>query len=79
MGHFRKYKSRNDRKRTFEQVHLERIQISLRICAVWSDLGAFWNSQGMFLHVDNEDNKECFLTLQHIRSMPLDPGHCTSY
>ena len=44
-------------KRTFEQVHQAKIQISLRIRAIWSEssLNVFWIAIGArFLHVDNE-------------------------
>ena len=53
------YQSRNVRKRTFGHVHPVKIQISLRIRAVWSEcsLGAFWIAIGAkFLRADNEDS-----------------------
>ena len=49
--------SRNIRKRTFGNVRPAKIQISLRIRAVWSEssLGAFWIAKdASFLHADNE-------------------------
>ena len=47
------YMRRNVRKRTFGHVRLAKIQISLRICAVWleSSLG-----DAKFLHADIEDS-----------------------
>ena len=50
--------TRNVRKRTFGRVRPPRIQIRLRIRAVWSEpsLGTFWRSNdAQFLHADNED------------------------
>ena len=50
--------STNEPQRTFENKHQTKIQISLRICAVWSEssLCAFWIGKGAkFLHVNNED------------------------
>ena len=49
------------RKRSFGHVRQAKIQISLRIRAVWSEssLGAFWIAKdGMFLQVDNEDSDQ---------------------
>ena len=49
-------KSWNVRDRTFSHVRPAKIQISLRIRAVWSEssLGAFWVAKGAkFLHADN--------------------------
>ena len=49
--------SRNGRKRTFTHVRLAKIQIRLRICAVWSESsqGAFWIAKdAMFHYADNE-------------------------
>ena len=51
--------SRNIRKRTFWHVRPAKIQISLRMRAVWSEssLGEFWKAKdAKFLHVDNEDS-----------------------
>ena len=51
--------SSNVRKRTFRYERPARIQIRLRIRAVWSEssLGAFWISQDSeFLHADNTDS-----------------------
>ena len=51
--------SRNVRERTFWQMRPAKIQIRLRICAVWSEssLGAYWIAQDpKFLHADNEDS-----------------------
>ena len=50
------HKRRNVRKRTFGHVHPAKIQISLRIRAVWSEssLGAFWIAkEATFLDADN--------------------------
>ena len=47
------------RKRTFEHMHLAKIQISLRIRAFWpeSSLSAFWITKDeIFFHGDNEDS-----------------------
>ena len=52
------YVSRNVRKRTFGHVRPEKIPISLRIRAVWSEslLGAFWITKyAKFLHAENGD------------------------
>ena len=49
---------RNVRKRTFGHMHPAKIQISLRIRAVWSEssLGAIWTAKdSMCLHSNNED------------------------
>ena len=51
--------SGNVRKRTFEQVRLGKIRISLRFRTVRSDssLGAFWVAKNAkFLHKDNADS-----------------------
>ena len=51
----------NVRNRTFGHVCQTKIQISLRIRAVWSDssLGTFWiTNEAKFLHVDNEDSDQ---------------------
>ena len=56
--------NRNGRKRTFGHVRRVKIQISLRIRAVWSEssLGAFWKAKyANFHHADNEDSD---LTMQ---------------
>ena len=53
--------SRNVRNRTFGYVHQTKIQISLRIRAVWlkSSMGAFWIAKdAKFLHADNEDSDQ---------------------
>ena len=53
--------SRNVRKRTFWHVLPTKIQISLRIRAVWSEssLSAFWIvKDAKFLHADNKDWSE---------------------
>ena len=54
--------SRNFRKRTFGHERPAKIQISLRIRAVWSEssLGAFLDSRGckVFLRADNEDSNQ---------------------
>ena len=55
------YLSRNVRKRTFGQMRPEKIQISLRICAVWleSSLGAFWTAKDAnFPLADNDDSDQ---------------------
>ena len=52
------YMRRKVRKRTFGHMRPAKIQIRLRIRAVWSEssLGAFWISKNAkFLHVDNKD------------------------
>ena len=57
-------KSRNGRKRTFRDVRQAKIQIRLRIRAVWSEssLDSFWiGNDTKFLHVDNEDSDETVL------------------
>ena len=49
------YLNRNVRKRTFEHVRPVKIQIRLRIRAVWSEtsLGAFWiANDAKFLHAE---------------------------
>ena len=46
------------RKRIFGHVHPAKIQISLRICPVWSEssLDAFWTAKdAKILHTDKED------------------------
>ena len=51
----------NVRKITFGHVRPAKIQISLRICAGWSEssLGAFWIAKdAKFLPVDNEDSDQ---------------------
>ena len=48
-------------KRTFRHVRPAKIQISLRIRAVWSESspGAFWIAKdAKFLHADNEDSDQ---------------------
>ena len=53
--------SRNVIKRTFENVRPAKIQISLRIRAVWSESsqGAYWIAKDVeFLHADNEDSDQ---------------------
>ena len=55
---FETYLSRNVRKRTFWRVHPAKIQISLRVRAVWSESsqGAFWiTKDAKNLHADSED------------------------
>ena len=55
------YLSRNVRKRTFRHVRPAKIQIRLRIRAVWSEssLVAFWIAKdAKFLHADNEDSDQ---------------------
>ena len=50
--------SHNVRKRTFGHLRQAKIQIRLRIRAVWSEslLGAFWTANyANFLHADNKD------------------------
>ena len=52
---------RDVRKQTIGHVRLAKIQISLRIRAVWSEssLGKFWIAKGAkFLHADNEDSDQ---------------------
>ena len=49
---------RNDSKPAFQHVRPAKIQISLRICAVWSEYSqdAFWIAKdAKYLHVENED------------------------
>ena len=56
---FRANKWNNVRKRTFGHMRPAKIQISLRIRAVWSEspLGAYWIAKdAKFLHADNEDS-----------------------
>ena len=51
--------ARNVKKRTFEHVCPAKIQVGLRICAVWSKplLGAcLVTKDAKFLHADNEDS-----------------------
>ena len=53
--------SRNVRKRTFWYVHPAKIQISLRIRAVWSESspGTFCIARdAKFLHADNKDSDQ---------------------
>ena len=53
--------SRKVRKRTFGHVRPEKIQIRLRIRAVWSEssLGAFLTAKdAKFLYADNEDSDQ---------------------
>ena len=54
--------SRNVKQRTFGQVRPAKIQISLRIRAVWSESspGAFWYvaTDAKFLHADNDDSDQ---------------------
>ena len=53
--------SPNVRKRTLAIERQAKIQIRLRICAVWSEssLGAFWIAKATkLLHVDNEDSDQ---------------------
>ena len=50
--------SHNVRERAFGHVHSEKIQISSRICANWSDSSLtrrILDSRVKFLHADNED------------------------
>ena len=54
--------NRNVRKRTFGHVRPVKIQISLRIRAVWSEssLGAFWIAKDeKSSHADNGDRSDC--------------------
>ena len=54
----KEFMSRNVRKRTFGHVHPAKIQISLRIGAVWSEssLSGFWiANDATLIHADNED------------------------
>ena len=56
-----KLMSRNVRKCTFADTRPAKIQISLRIRAVWSEssLGAFWIAKdATFFHADNEDSNQ---------------------
>ena len=56
--------SLNVRKHSFGQVRPAKIQISLYICAVWSEssLVAFYKAKdARFLHVDNEDSDQIML------------------
>ena len=56
--------SRNVRKRTFWHVRPAKIQISLRIRAVWSEssLGTFWKAMdAKCLRADNEDSDQTAL------------------
>ena len=53
--------SHNGRKRTIGHLRPAKIQISLRVRAVWSESspGAFWIAQdAYFLHADNEDSNQ---------------------
>ena len=53
--------NRNVRECTFRRVRPARIQISLRIRAVWSEssLGAFWIAEdAKFLHTNNDDSDQ---------------------
>ena len=62
------YTSRHIRKHTCEHVHPAKIQISLYISAVWSEisLGAFWIAKDTkFLYADNEDYG------YHYENMPI--------
>ena len=55
------YMSRNVQKRTLVHVRPAKIQISLRIRAVWSEssLGVFWIAKDAnFLHADHEDSDQ---------------------
>ena len=57
----KQYLSQNIRKHTFGHVRSAKIQISLRIRAVWSEssLGAFWMAKdAKFLHVGYEDSNQ---------------------
>ena len=70
--------SRNVRKRTYEHVRSAKIQIRLRIRAVWSEfsLGACWIAKDvMFLHVDNKMRRLIrvffFRTCQKVRFLTL--------
>ena len=58
----RYHMSRNFRKHTFGQVRPVKIQIRLRIRAVWSEssLGTFWITKfAKFLRTDNKDWSDC--------------------
>ena len=55
------YESESDSNRTFGNVRPAKIQISLRIRAVWSEssLGAFWIAMdAKLLHADNENSDQ---------------------
>ena len=55
------YISLSVRKRTFGHVRPAKVQISLRICTVWSEssLDAFWIAKdAKFLHADNSDSDQ---------------------
>ena len=57
MLYVKKYKKRNGRKRTFGRMRPAKIQIRLRMRAVWSEssLGALWTAnQPRFLRADSE-------------------------
>ena len=81
MGHISKYiakgmskktfLSHEIRKRTFGHKHPAKIQIRLRLRAVWSEysLGTFWiDKNAKFLHTDNGDPGQ---TDQRIRFLTL--------
>ena len=56
------YEPQRINKPTFGRVRQAKIQISLRIHAVWSEssLGVFWIAKDAeFLHADNEDCSDC--------------------
>ena len=56
------YMNRKVRKRTFGHLRPAKIQIRLRIRAVWSEssLGAFWiANDATFLYAGNEDFDDC--------------------
>ena len=62
FSHSAPYMNRNARKCTFWKMRPAKIQISLRICAVWSEssLGVFLIAEdAKFLHDDNEDWSDC--------------------
>ena len=64
---------RNVRKHAFGHVRPVKIQISLRICAGWSEssLGAWWIARdAIFLHADKEDWSDC-ANAQADLSLPL--------
>ena len=80
--------SRNGQKRALEHVRQANIQISLRICAVWSEssLGAFCIAKDpQFLHADSGDYDQIarmrkliwFFAGRHVRRYVV--GRCGSY
>ena len=90
MSAYQRHVRGNVRKHTFGHMRPVKIQISLRIRAVWPEslLGAFWIAKGaMFSHADNEDFEQtarmCRLiwvfvgrTCQKVRSTMLQLLYC---